>query len=89
MQPVKTPVQANPIGVASTGQRYSGIYKGQVVGAIDPAGQGRLQVSIPSIGIAPSWAQVCGSPSGYRVGSTAVIGFLDGDPNYPIVLGFI
>lgn len=85
MQPFKTATPANP----SAGQRYSGIYKGVVVGAIDPTGQGRLQVTIPSIGSAPSWAQVCGSQSGSTIGATAVIGFLDGDANYPIILGFV
>ena len=87
--PPFTPAASTLMKATPTGQRFGGIYKGQVVGAIDPAGQGRVQVSIPSLGIPPSWAQVCGSPSGSGIGANAVIGFLEGDPSLPVVLGFV
>lgn len=68
--------------------RFLGIYLGQVMGTADPSQRGRVQVAVPSLGISPCWAQVCSSTAG-RLGGTAVIGFVGGDPNYPIVLGYI
>ncbi|HLX44879.1 MAG TPA: phage baseplate assembly protein V [Bryobacteraceae bacterium] len=69
-------------------RQLGGVYMGVVVGGGDPGGQGRLQVSVPSIGVGPTWAPVCNGGRG-RVGGKAVIAFEAGDPDRPIVLGFL
>jgi len=65
--------------------RLGGVYLAIVMGGGDPAGQGRLQVSVPTLGIRPLWAPVCNGGAG-RVGGKA---FEGGDAARPIVLGFI
>jgi len=65
-----------------------GVYVAIVLGGGDPTQQGRLQVSVPSVGIGPQWAPVCNGGAG-RVGGKAVVAFEGGDPRSPIILGFI
>lgn len=69
--------------------RYPGIYKGTVVGGVDPMQRGRVMVSVPSMGAAPAWAPVVNQSSGNSMGSSVVVAFLNGDPAYPVVLGFL
>jgi len=74
---------------APKGGRHNGIYLGTIVSTLDPQSRGRAQVSIPSLGIGPLWAPVCTSAGAGRIAAKAVVGFLDGDANHPVVLGFI
>lgn len=71
-----------------SGRQLPGVYLGVVTGGGDPTGQGRLQVSVPSIGVGPAWARVCLGAAG-RIGGNAVVAFEAGDPARPIVLGFV
>ena len=74
---------------APKGGRHNGIYLGTLSSTSDPQSRGRVQVSIPSLGIGPLWAPVCTYAGTGRVAGRAIVGFLDGDAHYPIVLGFI
>lgn len=65
-----------------------GLYIGIVAGGSDPAKQGRVRVTIPSIGTSPMWAKICTSAMGRSTGQ-AVVGFEGGDASRPIVLGFL
>ncbi|MBR0656904.1 phage baseplate assembly protein V [Plastoroseomonas arctica] len=76
-----------------TGRRYSGVYRGTVQGAGDPLSQGRVQVTIPAMGISSQWAPVC-RPAGsvgsaVRVGASCIVAFEGGDPAFPVVMGFV
>jgi hypothetical protein len=74
--------------VPRSARQLGGVYMGIVTSGGDPSGQGRLQVSVPSLGIPPAWAPVCNGASG-RVGGKAVVAFEGGDSSRPVVLGFI
>jgi Type VI secretion system/phage-baseplate injector OB domain len=66
-----------------------GVYVGVVTGGGDPARQGRVRVTIPSVpGAGTLWARVCAGPGG-RTGGEAVVAFEAGDASRPIVLGFL
>lgn len=71
-----------------SGRQLPGVYVGVVLGGGDPAGQGRLNVSLPALGIGPVWARACVSAGG-RTGGKVVVAFEGGDASYPIVLGFL
>ncbi|MEP7366664.1 MAG: phage baseplate assembly protein V [Acidobacteriota bacterium] len=67
-----------------------GVYRGVVSGSSDPAGGGRVLVSVPMAGVSGTWAPVCGGGSGvgtFGVGSQVVVAFEAGDISHPIVLG--
>lgn len=61
-----------------------GVYRGIVTDDVDPMGDGRVQVRIPSLGDA-TWAPVVGLP--VPVGATVLVALEDGDPAFPVVLG--
>jgi len=70
------------------GGRYFGIYLGTVMNTADPMQQGRVMVTVPDLGVRVEWAPSCaGSPA--PLGGKAVVGFLSGDPDYPVVLGYL
>jgi hypothetical protein len=75
------------------GRRFAGAYRGIVQTAGDPAGQGRVQVTIPAMGISSQWAAVCrpagGVSAAIRVGAACITAFEGGDPALPVVMGFI
>ena len=73
-----------------------GLHTGLVMQvAEDPAGDYRVRVSLPSLGTEAVWARVAGfyASNGFgamfypEVGDEVVVGFVDGDPRSPIVLG--
>jgi hypothetical protein len=69
-------------------RQLPGVYMAVVMGGGDPSNQGRIQVSVPAIGISATWAPVCNGGRG-TVGGKAVVAFEGGDPTRPIVLGFL
>lgn len=69
-------------------RQYFGLYIGVAVGGGDPDRQGRIRVNVPSLAIAASWARVCNS-AGSRATGNVVLGFEGGDPDLPIVLGYL
>ena len=75
------------------GRRFVGVYRGMVQAADDAAGQGRVQVTIPVMGVTSQWAPVCrpagGVNAAVRVGAACIIAFEGGDPALPVVMGFI
>jgi len=75
------------------GRRFVGVYRGMVQSADDPSGRGRVQVTIPQMGVSSQWAPVCrpaGGVSGsVRVGASCIVAFEAGDPSAPVVMGFI
>jgi hypothetical protein len=70
---------------------YYGIYLGVVTNATDPASKGRLQVSVPSLGIGGSlWAQACreyNSTAAPPVGTNVWVMFQAGDFRFPVWMG--
>ncbi len=76
-----------------SGRRFVGVYRGTVQNSSDPLNQGRVQVTIPAMGINSQWAPICRPAGGVnaaaRVGAACIIAFEAGDPAFPVVLGFI
>jgi hypothetical protein len=70
-----------------SGSRFFGVYPGVVNGVADPLQQGRLFLTIPALGIGPVWALSCTTAG--HVGGKAVVAFLGGSPDQPVVLGFV
>jgi Rhs element Vgr protein len=74
-----------------------GLQIGVVVALEDPAGEGRVQVTIPVMGMGTDaiWARMAQADAGdnrglfFRpeIGDEVVLGFLSNDPRYPVVLG--
>lgn len=72
---------------------FPGIYRGVVVYSVDPLGEARLQVTVPSVH-GPTdtfWADACLAPNSiYKApaeGSLVWICFEHGDPEHPVWLG--
>lgn len=63
--------------------------RGEVTGTDDPQGAGRLLVLLPHIwGDEPLWAEALQpQAAGVTDGETVLVGFVDGDPSHPVVLG--
>lgn len=76
-----------------SGRRFVGVYRRTVQASGDPLGQGRVQVTIPPLGVSSQWAPVCRPAGGItaqaRVGAVCIVAFEAGDPAYPVVLGFL
>jgi uncharacterized protein involved in type VI secretion and phage assembly len=72
-----------------------GVYRGVIVNAADPAGDGRVQVRIPALAMATTmWADVCtpfGAPRNATptIGGEVLVAFEGGSVDHPIVLGAI
>lgn len=74
--------------------QFSGLYRGVILDNSDPAGNGRVKVKLPAVSASGAWAPVCTPFSGggggvAPVGANVVVGFENGDPSRPIVLGRI
>ncbi|WP_126247616.1 type VI secretion system tip protein VgrG [Chitinophaga rhizosphaerae] len=92
----KFPVQAKPAGALLPG--INGLHTA-IVKALegDPDGEGRILLQIPSVDTGDDgvWARVCTLDAGSGRGSCflpeledeVLVGFLDDDPRYPVVLG--
>jgi uncharacterized protein involved in type VI secretion and phage assembly len=76
----------------------SGLQLGTVHDTKDPDGQGRVQVAVPAILTDPPgflWARIASPDAGNQrgfcflpeVGDEVLVGFVAGDPRYPVVLG--
>lgn len=68
------------------------LYRGTIMDARDPTGQGRMRASVPSLGLAAvtGWAKVYVAPPGAAatvpaVGDTVLTAFELGNLNYPVV----
>lgn len=80
-------------------ERIAGVVYGTVSDTADPQGMGRVQVTYEAFqGDVPSqWAQIAAPMAGDgrgvftmpEVGDTAIVAFVNGDVNFPIVLGFV
>lgn len=85
--------------VSAHAGEQTGLALGVVVDTVDPAGRGRVRISYPYLGSASAsaWAPIAALMAGPdrgcwfvpEVGDEAVVGFDRGDPESPIVLGFL
>jgi hypothetical protein len=74
---------------------YYGKYRGSVVNNNDPMLMGRLQVSVPALGLASAWALPCFPFTGDQAGAWMIpspatgvwVEFEQGDIDYPIWSG--
>src|SRR5215210_5522726 len=74
---------------------YYGKYRGSVVDNNDPLLMGRLQVSVPALGLASAWALPCFPFTGDQAGAWMIpspdtgvwVEFEQGDVDYPIWSG--
>jgi Rhs element Vgr protein len=73
-----------------------GLHVGLVVKLdADPAGEHRVQVQLPALGVDPMWARLMQAHASNaigaffvpEVGDEVVLGFFNHDPNHPVVLG--
>src|SRR5882724_1495605 len=81
----------------ASAQRFLGMYRGTVVGNVDPEGAGRVQLKVPAVlGVKESmWAARCiplaGKGKGAYfvpdVGDEVLVAFATGDARAPIVIG--
>ncbi|MEM9218823.1 MAG: phage baseplate assembly protein V [Cyanobacteria bacterium P01_F01_bin.150] len=79
-------------------QRYHGKYRATVINNVDPKSIGRLQVMVPDVSnvALSSWAMPCVPLGGIQMGMYMVpainagvwIEFEQGDPDYPIWVGY-
>jgi hypothetical protein len=69
-------------------ESYFGLTRGVVGAAMDPLGQGRVRVDLPSLGVERAWAEVVvQARSSMAPGAVVVVGFVEGDVGRPVVLG--
>jgi phage baseplate assembly protein gpV len=76
---------------------YGGVYRGTVMNNIDPAAQGRVQVSVPSVGgLAAAWAPMAlpslANDSLVRpppIGRGVWVMFEGGSTDAPVVIGLM
>lgn len=63
--------------------------RGEVAGLDDPQGLGRVQLLVPAVfGEMAVWAQALRAEGrGLSVGEAVLVGFIDDDPDQPVVLG--
>jgi phage gp45-like len=69
---------------------YYGIYRGNVVNSADPSMKGRLQVNVPAVAGAATWALPCrdyGSTTNPPIGSTVWVMFEGGNLSNPVWMG--
>jgi hypothetical protein len=72
----------------------SSIYRATVINNIDPLSQGRVQVSVLGSPGASGWATPCAPYNSNEsvtvppVGENVWVMFEDGDPSYPVWLGW-
>ena len=71
--------------------QYYGVYRGTVSDTSDPAGIGRVMVSVPALGL-EAWALAALPPAAdssakFQVGASVVVAFEGGDAARPVVLG--
>jgi uncharacterized protein involved in type VI secretion and phage assembly len=81
----------------ASARKFLGMYRGTVVGNVDPEGAGRLQLNVPAVlGAKESlWAARCiplaGKGKGAyfvpEVGDEVLVAFANGDVRAPIVIG--
>lgn len=79
-------------------QRYHGKYRATVINNVDPKNIGRLQVKVPDVSnvALSSWAMPCVPLGGIQMGMYMIpainagvwIEFEQGDPDYPIWVGY-
>ena len=75
--------------------RSRDVYRAVVDENHDPQQRGRLQVSVPSVGVSSSWAEACLPPVPMvllalpTVGSTVWVQFENGDRSRPVWTGIV
>ena len=75
--------------------RSRDVYRAVVDENHDPQRRGRLQVSVPSVGVSSTWAEACLPPVPMvllalpTVGSTVWVQFEGGDPHHPVWTGVV
>lgn len=75
--------------------RSRDVYRANVDENHDPLRRGRLQVSVPSVGVSACWAEACLPPVPLlllalpTVGSTVWVQFEDGDRSRPVWVGTV
>jgi hypothetical protein len=75
--------------------RSQDVYRAVVDENHDPQRRGRLQVSVPSVGVSSSWAEACLPPVPMvllalpTVGSTVWVQFENGDRTRPVWTGIV
>ena len=72
------------------GRQHFGLHRATVVDATDPQQHGRVQVTVPAVSSAPTWAPTLRDVGGLPgVGDEVLVGFESGDAARPYVLGVV
>jgi hypothetical protein len=81
-------------GPITTTPQYAGVYPARVVANADPEQLGRLFLDVPTIPAASTWAVASAPyasgalPALPPIGSTVWIQFEDGNPSFPVWIGW-
>jgi hypothetical protein len=72
----------------------AGLYRGSVVGDVDPMQRSRVQVDVMTVGLSGVWAELAAPLDGDRVvapsvGASVWVMFEDQQPEYPVVIGVL